>query len=256
MAFFKKKQTRDESYYMASQWTLMWRKLQKHKLARFSLVILAILYIGALFADFFAPYGLEEFSSLYKDTAPTKIYWQDEEGNFSRPWMYGNALHVVAQQRAVFCGEVMQHLLSVGTYQISTIRLCAYPFSVGCIDGNARDGDVVEEIVGQPAAVVAVYLDLCKVEVFVEYFRYIFYDEQSGRRAYPHHSVEIFAEAEELVGQIGCVVLVDEVLQQPCFVVGGAFCAFHVDAEDATFVESSAGDKFDAAAVMQNLVDE
>ena len=89
MALFKKKTVSDESYYMASQWTLMWRKLQKHKLAKFSLVILAILYIGALFADFFAPYGLEEFSALYKDTAPTKVYWQDEEGNFSRPYVYG-----------------------------------------------------------------------------------------------------------------------------------------------------------------------
>ena len=88
MALFRKKTTSDESYYMASQWTLMWRKLQKHKLAKISLVILAILYLGALFADFFAPYGLEEFSSLYKDTAPTKIYWQDEEGNFSRPYVY------------------------------------------------------------------------------------------------------------------------------------------------------------------------
>ncbi len=89
MAWFKKKTTSDESYYMASQWTLMWRKLQKHKLAKFSLVILAILYIGALFADFFAPYGLEEFSALYKNTAPTKIYWQDEDGSFSRPYVYG-----------------------------------------------------------------------------------------------------------------------------------------------------------------------
>ena len=89
MAWFKKKTTKDESYYMASQWTLMWRKLQKHKLAKFSLVILAILYLGALFADFFAPYGLEEFSALYKNTAPTKIYWQDEDGHFSRPYVYG-----------------------------------------------------------------------------------------------------------------------------------------------------------------------
>ncbi len=90
MALFNKKKltTKDEKYYMASQWTLMWRKLQKHKLAKFSLVILAILYIGALFADFFAPYGLEEFSSLYKDTEPTKVYWQDEDGNFSRPYVY------------------------------------------------------------------------------------------------------------------------------------------------------------------------
>lgn len=88
MALFKKKSANDESYYMASQWTLMWRKLQKHKLAKLSLVILAILYLGALFADFIAPYGLEEFSSLYKDTAPTKVYWKDEDGHFSRPYVY------------------------------------------------------------------------------------------------------------------------------------------------------------------------
>ncbi|MBQ3232344.1 MAG: ABC transporter permease [Clostridia bacterium] len=85
MALFRKKTTKDENYYMASQWTLMWRKLQKHKLAKFSLILLLILYIGALFADFLAPYGLEEFSALYKDTAPTKVYWKDEEGKFTRP---------------------------------------------------------------------------------------------------------------------------------------------------------------------------
>lgn len=63
-----------EDYYLASQWTLMARKLKKHKLARVSFLILAILYIAALFADFLAPYGLEEFDGLYKNTAPTNIY--------------------------------------------------------------------------------------------------------------------------------------------------------------------------------------
>lgn len=86
--FKKKKQEKDESYYLASQWTLMWRKLKKHKLAKFSLTILLILYLGALFADFLAPYGLEDFSSLYKDTAPTTVHWRDENGNFSRPYVY------------------------------------------------------------------------------------------------------------------------------------------------------------------------
>ena len=63
MALFKKDRTKDESYYLASQWSLMWRKLKRHKLAQFSLALLAILYLGALFADFLAPYGIEEFSS-------------------------------------------------------------------------------------------------------------------------------------------------------------------------------------------------
>ncbi len=88
MALFRKKVARDESYYLASQWTLMWRKLKKHKLARFSIAVLAVLYITALFADFFAPYGLEEFSALYKNTAPTRVYWRDENGNFSRPYVH------------------------------------------------------------------------------------------------------------------------------------------------------------------------
>lgn len=88
MALFRKKDMSDESYYMASQWTLMWRKLQKHKLARLSLFLLLILYLGALFADFIAPYGLEEFSALYKNTAPTTVHWRDEDGNFSRPFVY------------------------------------------------------------------------------------------------------------------------------------------------------------------------
>ena len=89
MAIFKKKKVQnDESRYMASQWKLMWIKLKKHKLAKFSMIILAILYIGALFADFLAPYGLEDFTGLYKDTAPTRIHWRDEDGSFSRPYVY------------------------------------------------------------------------------------------------------------------------------------------------------------------------
>ena len=90
MVLLKKKKQKelDESYYLASQWTLMWRKLKKHALAKFSLSLLAVLYLGALFADFIAPYGLEEFSALYKNTAPTKIYWKDMEGNFTRPYVF------------------------------------------------------------------------------------------------------------------------------------------------------------------------
>lgn len=89
MAIFKKKKPQnDESRYMASQWKLMWIKLKKHKLAKFSMAVLLILYLGALFADFLAPYGLEDFTGLYKDTAPTKIHWRDEDGSFSRPYVY------------------------------------------------------------------------------------------------------------------------------------------------------------------------
>lgn len=87
MRFFKKKEKSHEDYYLASQWVLMARKLKKHKLARVSLVILGILYLGALFGNFIAPYGLEEFDGLYKDSSPTKIHWT-YEGEFVGPYVY------------------------------------------------------------------------------------------------------------------------------------------------------------------------
>ena len=86
MRFFKKKQKSKEDYYLASQWVLMGRKLKKHKLARVSMVILGILYFGALFGQFLAPYGLEEFDGLYRNSAPTKIYWI-HEGEYVGPYV-------------------------------------------------------------------------------------------------------------------------------------------------------------------------
>ena len=72
---WKKKTKSNEDYYLASQWTLMGRKLKKHKLAKLSMLILLLLYLGALFADFLAPYSLDEFDALYKDSSPSKIHW-------------------------------------------------------------------------------------------------------------------------------------------------------------------------------------
>lgn len=87
MALFKKKVKSDEDYFLASQWTLMGRKLIKHKLAVFSMWILGILYFCALFANFLAPYGLEEYDSVYKNAAPTKIHFV-HEGEFIGPFVY------------------------------------------------------------------------------------------------------------------------------------------------------------------------
>jgi len=80
----------DESYYMASQWALMRRKFRHHKVARASLVILAVLYLSALFADFLAPQQLTSYDSRYVNCPPTRIHWIDPEGRFHlRPFVYG-----------------------------------------------------------------------------------------------------------------------------------------------------------------------
>lgn len=82
-----KKNQSKEAYYVASQWQLMWRKLKKHTLAKISMVILAVLYLCALFGNFLVPYGTTEFDSIYKDCDPTNIYFY-HEGEYVGPHVY------------------------------------------------------------------------------------------------------------------------------------------------------------------------
>lgn len=79
----------EEKYYFASQWSLMGRKLKRHKLARISMFILGFLYIQMLLGQFIAPYGLESYDSRFMNAPPTKIHFIDEKGKFHiRPFVY------------------------------------------------------------------------------------------------------------------------------------------------------------------------
>ena len=82
-----RKITEQEKYYLASQWQLMYRKLIKHKLAVISMVIIVLLYSGALFSGFIAPQGLENFSVTYSNAPPSKIHLF-HEGKFVGPFVY------------------------------------------------------------------------------------------------------------------------------------------------------------------------
>ncbi|CAM3224403.1 ABC transporter permease [Paenibacillus lupini] len=80
----------DKDANYSSQWRLMYVRFKKHKLARISLIVLALLYAGALFAQFLAPYGLENYDSKYVNASPMKLRFVDTEGKFHiRPFVYG-----------------------------------------------------------------------------------------------------------------------------------------------------------------------
>ena len=83
----EKARRKEEKYYLASQWQLMARKLGKHQIARFSLVILGFLYIVALFGDFLAPYNLTEYDANSKDLPPTAIHFI-YEGEYIGPYVF------------------------------------------------------------------------------------------------------------------------------------------------------------------------
>ncbi len=50
-----KKRNRQEDIFIATQWTLMWRKFRKHKLAMFGTIVVLLFYLVAIFAELIAP---------------------------------------------------------------------------------------------------------------------------------------------------------------------------------------------------------
>jgi len=78
----------EESYYVASQWQLMWRKFIKHKLAIFGATILAIFYFVAIFCEFLSPYDIYEGRTEYIYCPPQRIHFFDEKGFHFRPFVY------------------------------------------------------------------------------------------------------------------------------------------------------------------------
>ena len=67
---------------VATQWQLMWWRFRKHKLAVGGTIVLALFYLVALFADFFAYVDPTESEAQRSLMAPQPIHWIDE-GSFS-----------------------------------------------------------------------------------------------------------------------------------------------------------------------------
>ena len=72
----------DESYYLASQWQLMWRKFRRHRLAIVSLAVILFLYSIALFAEFYSINDHHKRHVKYAKAPPHTLYFVDEDGNF------------------------------------------------------------------------------------------------------------------------------------------------------------------------------
>jgi peptide/nickel transport system permease protein len=81
--------TAEERYYMASQWQLMWQKFRRHKLAIIGGVLLILLYLMAIFADFLAPYTPEQRFVKFPFHPPSKIHFTDAQGRLQSPFIYG-----------------------------------------------------------------------------------------------------------------------------------------------------------------------
>ncbi len=78
----------DERNYLASSWTLMRRRFFKHKMAVTGALVLAVIYVLAAFAGFFAVADTFDRNTDYEYAPPTPIRVV-HEGRLQRPFVYG-----------------------------------------------------------------------------------------------------------------------------------------------------------------------
>ncbi len=73
-----------------SVWYLIWRRFLRNRLAVASVIVLGILYVLVIFADFFTPYDHLLVNEDFVLRPPQRLRWVDPEGNFRwRPFVYG-----------------------------------------------------------------------------------------------------------------------------------------------------------------------
>jgi len=77
--------------YVASQWKLMWWRFTKHKMAVASGIVLLLLFLLAIFCEFFSVYDPNTYDSKYSYMPPQRIRFFGGPGPF-RPYVYGFTL--------------------------------------------------------------------------------------------------------------------------------------------------------------------
>ncbi|HLW47151.1 MAG TPA: ABC transporter permease [bacterium] len=82
-------QRRAEAARARSPWALAWRQLKRYRLALAGGVTLVVMYTVMVFAEFLAPYGLDQSDRTLFYAPPTGIHWVDARGRWHlRPFVY------------------------------------------------------------------------------------------------------------------------------------------------------------------------
>ncbi|MEJ0068688.1 MAG: ABC transporter permease [Pseudomonadota bacterium] len=79
---------RQERYYQASQWRLMWWRFKRHRIAVLAAAVLLALYASVFVSEFLAPYGLESRNDRFILAPPQPVHLF-HDGQFVGPFVYG-----------------------------------------------------------------------------------------------------------------------------------------------------------------------
>ncbi len=79
---------KDESFYRAGQWQLVWWKFRRHKLAQIAMLVLGIFYFIVIFDEFIAPYDPQKRFKDFSTLAPVSVHIIDAQGSVHLPFVY------------------------------------------------------------------------------------------------------------------------------------------------------------------------
>jgi peptide/nickel transport system permease protein len=85
-----RKQLTQDDIYVATQWTLMWRKFRKHKLAMIGTAIVVLFYLIAVFSEPLAPHDPLKRNTDFIHVPPQTLHWIGPHG--FGPYVYGLTL--------------------------------------------------------------------------------------------------------------------------------------------------------------------
>lgn len=99
----RSREEKEAHVFVASQWQLMWWRFRRHKLAMVSAVVIILIYMVALFAEFLAPYMPDTVNARYLYAPPQTLQWFDtsEGGLKFDPHVFGykSTMDVAAGRR-------------------------------------------------------------------------------------------------------------------------------------------------------------
>ncbi|MCB9948907.1 MAG: ABC transporter permease [Rhodospirillaceae bacterium] len=79
---------KQEAYFLAPQWKLMWWKLRRHRLAVIAGLVLALMYASTLVSEVLAPYEQRTRNTQFIFAPPQTMHFF-HDGDFVGPFVYG-----------------------------------------------------------------------------------------------------------------------------------------------------------------------
>lgn len=93
MTWFGRKKDEDKEigkreHRSPSQGQMIWRAFRKHRLGNIGMVIVIILVVSAVFAEFIAPYDYKDQYNSYSFSPPSTLHFRSDDGFSLRPFVY------------------------------------------------------------------------------------------------------------------------------------------------------------------------